>query len=97
MTLFAANFFFSPSKKKNNLLSLKKEMTEASASIGLHHTGYGPTSYYKLLQLTSLSPPTCIRTGRFGGRSEKYVISGLVLLTTEHPLRDQEPLKFDLQ
>ena len=72
-------------------------MTKASASIGLHHTGYGPTSYYKLLQLTSLSAPTCIRTAKFVRWLQVHVVSVLVLLTTEHPLLDQEPVKFDLQ
>ena len=95
MNLFAASFFLSPSKK--NLLSPEKKMTAASASIGLHHIGYGPTSYYKLLQLTSLSAPTCIRTAKFVRWLQVHVISVLVLLTIEHPLLDQEPMKFDLQ
>ena len=72
-------------------------MTAVSASIGLHHIGYGPTSYYKLLQLTSLSAPTCIRTAKFVRWLQVHVTSVLVLLTTEHPLLDQEPLIFDLQ
>ena len=51
----------------------------------------------KLLQLTSLSAPTCIRTAKFVRWLQVHVISVLVLLTTEHPLLDQEPLKFDLK
>ena len=51
----------------------------------------------KLLQLTSLSAPTCIRTAKFVRWLQVHVISVLVLLTIEHPLLDQEPLKFDLQ
>ena len=96
MNLFAPSFFLSPSKKEN-LLSPEKKMTAVSASIGLHHIGYGPTSYYKLLQLTSLSAPTCIRTAKFVRWLQVHVTSVLVLLTTEHPLLDQEPLIFDLQ
>ena len=51
----------------------------------------------KLLQLTSLSAPTCIRTAKFVRWLQVHVISVLVLLTIEHPLLDQEPLNFDLK
>ena len=72
---------------------LKSRFLPAGQVILLGHAENKP----KLLQLTSLSTPTCIRTAKFVRWLQVHVISVLVLLTTEHPLLDQEPLAFDLK